>query len=88
MPFALCRLTVTRQPAADIGILFSMTLNTFTHAPVFIRQSLKILHLSVAFLTGDFVVNMALVIEKNVFGYVIDFYPRRGGFGVKISMFL
>jgi len=54
---------MTRQPAADISIFFAVALDALAHAPVFVRQSLKILYLTVAFLTGDFVVYMALVVE-------------------------
>ena len=54
---------MTRQPAAEVSVFLAMTLDALTHAPVFVRQSLEVLHLTVAFLTGDFVVNMALVIE-------------------------
>jgi hypothetical protein len=54
---------VARQPAADVGIFLSVALDAFTHTPGFMRQPLKILHLSVTFLACDFVVNMALVVE-------------------------
>jgi hypothetical protein len=76
------------QPAAEVSIFLAVALDALSHAPVFVRESLEVLHLTVTFLTGDFVVNMALVIEKNVFGYVIDFYPRGGGLSVKIPMLL
>ena len=76
------------QPAAEVSIFLAVALDALSHAPVFVRESLEVLHLTVTFLTGDFVVNMSLVIEKNVFGHVIDFYPRRGGFGVKVPVFL
>jgi len=54
---------MTRQPAADIRIFFAVALDALTHAPVFVRQSLEVLHLTVAFLTNNFVVNVALVVE-------------------------
>ena len=54
---------MARQPAAEVSVFLPVALDALAHAPVFVRQSLKILHLSMTFLTGDFVVNMALVIE-------------------------
>jgi hypothetical protein len=76
------------QPAVEVGIFFSMTLDALTHAPNFLGQALKLLHLSVAFLTGDLAVNMALVIKQHVFGHIIDLYPGRWRLGVKILVFL
>ena len=68
---------MARQPAVEVGIFLSVTLNTLTHIPDFLWQALKVLHLSVTFGTGYFAVNMALVIKQHVFGYIIDFYPGR-----------
>jgi hypothetical protein len=65
------------QPAVEVGIFLSVTLNTLTHIPDFLRQALKVLHLSVTFGTGNFAVNMALVIKQHVFGHIIDLYPGR-----------
>lgn len=76
------------QPAVEVGIFYSMTLDTLTHAPNFLRQPLKRLHLAVTFLTNDFAVNMTLVIKQHVFGYIIDLYPWSRGFGVEVLMFL
>jgi hypothetical protein len=88
MLHALCWLTVARQPAVKIGVLFLMTLDTLAHAPVFIRQALNILHLTVTFLTGNFAVNVTLVIEQHVLGYIIDFDPGRRCVGVKVFVLL
>ena len=76
------------QPAVEVGIFYSVTLDTLTHAPNFLRQPLKRLHLAVTFLTGNFVVNMTLVIKQHVFGHIIDLYPGRWCIGVKVFVFL
>jgi hypothetical protein len=76
------------QPAVEVGIFLSVTLDALTHTPNFLRQPLKFLHLTVTFLTGDLAVNMALVIKQHVFGHIIDFYPRRWRIGVKVFVFL
>ena len=52
------------------------------------RQALKVLHLSVTFGTGNFAVDMALVIKQHVFGHIIELYPGRWGVGVKVFVFL
>ena len=79
---------MARQPAIHVGALFEMTRDTLVHVPGFMRQALKVLHLSVAFGAGNFAVNMALVIEQHVLGYVIDFDPGRWRIGVKVFVFL
>ena len=76
------------QPAVQVGIFLSMTLDALTHIPDFLGQALKVLHLPVAFGTGDFAVNMALVIEQHVLGHIVEFYPRCWRIGVKILVFL
>lgn len=76
------------QPAVQVGIFLSMTLDALTHIPDFLGQALKVLHLTVTFGTGDFAVNMALVIKQHVFGHIIDFYPGRCRIGVKVFVFL
>ena len=88
MPSAACCLTMACQPAVEIGIFLAVTLDTLTHAPNFLLQALKILHLTVTLLTDNFAVNVALVIKQHVFGHIIDFYPGRRRTGVKIFVFL
>lgn len=76
------------QPAVEVGIFLPVTLDTLTHAPDFLRQALRFPHLTVTFLTGNFFINMALVIKQHVFGHIIDFYPGCGRTGIKIFVFL
>ena len=47
-----------------------------------------ILHRTMALLTGHFLVDVPLVVEKNVFGNVVDFFPWRGTSGIEIAVFL
>jgi hypothetical protein len=54
---------VARQPAIDIGILFIVTFQAHPHTPLFVRQPVKVLNLPVAFLAGNFTVDMPLMIE-------------------------
>ena len=75
------------QPAVEVGILLLVTLDALTHTPIFLRQPLKVLHLTVTFLTGDLAVNMALVIKQDMFGHIIDFYPGCWRIGVKVFVF-
>ena len=76
------------QPAIHVGALFEMTRDTLVHVPGFMRQALKVLHLSVAFGAGNFAVDVALVIKQHVFGHIIDLYPRRWRICVKVFVFL
>ena len=76
------------QPAVEVGIFLPVTLDTLTHAPYFLRQTLRFPYLSVTFLTGNFLINMALVIKQHVFGHIVDFYPGCWRTGVKIFVFL
>jgi len=79
-------LIVTGQPAADIRIPAVMAFDTILHVPDLPRQALKIGNLSMTRLTSHFGVDVALVIEKNVFRHIIDFHPRCGLLFVKVMM--
>jgi hypothetical protein len=76
------------QPAIEVGIFLSVTRDALTHAPDLLRQPLNLLHLTVTFLTGNFVVYVTLVVKQHVFGHIIDFYPGRWRIGVKVFVFL
>jgi len=85
---SLCYLTVTRQPAVDVGILFIMTFQAHPHPPIFVRQPLKVLNQSMAFPAGNFAVDMTLVVEQHVFGHVVHLDPGGRGLGVVILVLL
>ena len=79
---------MARQPAIHVGALLEMTRDALIHIPGLMGQPLKVLHLTVAFSAGDFAVNVALVIKQHVFGHIIELYPGRWCFGVKVFVFL
>lgn len=79
---------MTCQPAVEVGIFLLVTFDALTHTPDFLRQALEFLHLTVTFLTGNFVVDMTLVIKQHMFGHIVDFYPGRRCIGVKEFVFL
>ena len=53
-----------------------------------IRQPVHGFHCTVAFLTSDIAVNMALMIEQHMFCHIVDFLPRGGCVAVIIIMLL
>ena len=79
---------MARQPAIDIGVFLIVAFQTHSHLPVFGRQAVHILNRTVAFPAGDFFVNMALMVEQDVFRHVVDLDPGRWCLGVEIFMFL
>ena len=79
---------MTCQPAIDVSILFIVTFQAHPHAPLFVGQSLNVLNLTVAFLAGNFTVDMALMIKQDMLGHIVDFFPRSRGLGVEILMLL
>ncbi len=79
---------MTGQPAINYRILAAMAIDTSLHAPGFPGQALQIGHLSVTFLAGNFGVNVALMIEKHMFGHNINLHPGCGGLSVEILMLL
>ena len=65
------------QPAINIGIFLVVAFQAHSHLPVFGRQAVHILNRTVAFPAGDFFVNMALMVEKDVFRHVVYLDPGR-----------
>ena len=79
---------MARQPAVNVGIFLSMALDAFLHIPDLLRKALEVLHLSMTLSTGNFAVNMALVIKQHVLSHIVKLYPGRWRVGVKIFVFL
>ena len=79
---------MARQPAVYIGVLFFVAFDTHPHAPLFGRQPMKVFYLSMAFPAGNFTVDMALMVEQNVFGHIVYFNPGGGSLGVEVFMLL
>ena len=63
------------QPAIDVGVAFIVTFQAHPHAPLLVRQAVIVLNLSVALLAGNFAVDVALMIEQDMFGHIVDFFP-------------
>ena len=79
---------MTGQPAIDVGILLIVAFQTHSHAPLLVRQPLTVLNLPVAFLAGNFAVDMALMIEQHMLGHIVNLFPGSGGLGIEILMLL
>ena len=65
-----------------------MAFETLAHTPVFSRQAVLIFHQTVTLSAGHFFVDVPLVVEENVLGNVVDFFPWCGAPGIKIAVFL
>ena len=61
-----------------------MTFQAHPHLPVLGRQPLKVFYQSVAFPAGYFGVDVALMIEKYVFRYVVYLDPGCRGLSIEI----
>ena len=79
---------MARQPTAQIGVFPSMALDAFPHAPVLMRQPMQVLDLSVAFPTGNLGVDMALMVEQYMLGYIVHLDPGGGGLRVEVIVLL
>jgi hypothetical protein len=79
---------VTRQPAVYICLLLFVAFDTHPHPPLFVGQSLNVLNLTVAFLAGNFAVDVPLVIEQDMLGHIIYFHPGGRGLGVEVFVLL
>jgi hypothetical protein len=65
-----------------------MAFDTLSHAPILGWQTLQILHRTVTFLASHFLVDVPLVIEKDMFGHIIDLFPGCRAFGFEVLVFL
>jgi hypothetical protein len=65
-----------------------MTGDAFVHVPGFVRQSVVFLNLAVALLAGQVLVDMPLMVEQNVFGYIVHFCPGSRLLRVEIFVLL
>ena len=79
---------MTGQPAVYICVLLFVAFDTYPHPPLFVGKPLNVLNLTVAFLAGNFAVDVPLVIEQDVLGHIIYFHPGGGGLGVKVFVLL
>ena len=75
------------QPAIQIGTFLLVTFDALAHTPVFSRQAVLVLHLAMTLLAGYFFIDVPLVVEENVLGNVVDFFPWCRAIGIKIAVF-
>jgi hypothetical protein len=79
---------MTRQPTIKVSLLFPMTFDTESHLEIFTLNSIHLLNSTVAFLTGHFLFNVALMIKHDMFRQIICLDPGRGRIGIEIPVFL
>ena len=63
-----------------------MAFDTFSHAPVFVWQSLQVFNLPVTFPARNFAVDVPLVIKQYMLCHVIHFYPGCRGIRIEVAM--
>jgi hypothetical protein len=78
---------MTCQPAVEVGLLFSMAINTESHLKAVMLESVHGLHRAVALLTGNFLPYVALMIEQYMLRKVVYPLPGSGRLGVEIPVF-
>jgi len=64
-----------------------MAFDTLPHAPALVRQSMQVFNLPMASTAGNFAVDMTLVVEYDMLGYIVDFYPWCRCLGIEILVF-
>jgi hypothetical protein len=79
---------VTGQPAAEVGLLFSMALDAESHEEAVFLESVHGLHLAMALLAGQFLLNVSLMVEKDKLWNIVYLNPRRWGLGIVILVLL
>ena len=79
-------LTVTCQPAVEVGFLFPMAVNAESHLEAVILEPMHGLHRSMAFLTSNLLPDVALMIEQDMLRKVVHSLPRSGRLGVEIPV--
>ena len=77
---------MTCQPAVNIDFFLVVAFQAHSHPPGFAGQALQVLHLSMTLLAGNLAVDVTLMVEQDMFGHIIDFYPRRRRLGVEICV--
>ena len=76
------------QPAIQIGAFLLVTFDALAHTPVFSRQTVLILHLTVTLSAGYFLVDVPLMVKEYMLGNIVDFFPWGGAPGIKIAVLL
>jgi hypothetical protein len=77
---------VARQPAIDVDFAFAVAPYAKGHEKDLALDPVHVLDLAVALLAGDLFSDVALMVEQDVFGQVVRFFPWRGGAGIVIAV--
>ncbi len=78
---------MTRQPAVHVGIFYAVAADAEFHVKCFSLYAVKRLHFAMAFRARNLFLNVPLVIEQNMFGQIIGFFPGRRRSRVEIPVF-
>ena len=77
---------MTRQPAVHIGVFNAVAVNTEFHVKRFSPDAVKTLDFTMALPARNLFLNVPLVIEQNMFGQVIGFFPGSRGLRIEIPV--
>ena len=77
---------MTCQPAVEVGFLFPMAVNAESHFKTVILEPMHGLHRAVAFLAGNLLPYVALMIEQYMLRKVVHPLPGSGRLGVEIPV--
>jgi hypothetical protein len=79
---------VACQPAIQVGLLLTVTIDTETHLEMNALDPVHGLHRSMTLFAGNILLYVPFVIEDDVFGQIVDLTPRGRGVRVVILVFL
>ena len=79
---------MTGQPAAEVGLLLPVTVDAESHQETVFLESVHGLHLAVALLAGQFLLNVSLMVEKDKLWNIVYLGPRCWSLGVVILVLL
>ena len=77
---------MTGQPAAEVGLLFSMALDAESHEEAVFLESVHGFYLPVTLLAGQFLLNVSLMVEKDKLWNIVYLDPRGWSLGVVVLM--
>jgi hypothetical protein len=79
---------VAGQPAAKVSLLLPVAVNAESHQETVFLKSVHGLHLTVALLAGQFLLDVSLMVEKDKLRNIVYLNPWRWSLGVVVFVFL
>jgi hypothetical protein len=79
---------VACQPAIQISLLLFVTRDAKPHFELGVLEPIHGLHLSMALLAHDLLLDVPFMVEKDVLRKIIDLHPRRRHLAVEVAMLL